>query len=352
VGRLENGAIIFVPFTAPGDEVEVNILKTSKSYSEGEITTLLKPSELRVSPQCSVFGKCGGCTWQHLPYELQFETKKKGLLHALKRGGVDPDSIPVDELPASTHYHYRNRIQLRGNPKDRTIGFYSRGNNTIVPISDCPITRQEINHALPALAEAGFKNFQEDFKLEIEVTPEGKIRHAFNERHAAFGFRQVNDEQNEKLQNWVSTHTTDAELLLDLYGGYGNLSQPMASRFGEIRCVDVSVPDSRSKLPNFFYEKKDMKKWAQSQEAIPMFAKRTSVILDPPREGMGPQFSETLAKISKYKVQSLILVGCDVDSFVKDSARITKHGYRLARLGVLDLFPQTPHVESLALFFK
>jgi 23S rRNA (uracil1939-C5)-methyltransferase len=352
VGKLETGAVVFVPFTAPGDEIEVNLLKTTKNYSEGEISKLIHPSELRVTPPCPVFGKCGGCAWQHLPYELQFETKTKGLLHALKRAGVETETVPLDKLPADETYGYRNRIQLRGDPDDKTLGFYIRGQNSIVPIEQCPIARKEINDALPGLAAAGFQKFKEEFKLEIEVLENGKVRHVFNEGHAAFGFRQVNDTQNEKLKAWVATHVLDAELLLDLYGGHGNLSLPLQSRFSEIRCVDVSVPETRSSFPNFHYEKKDILKWSRSHEANPTFAKRTSVILDPPREGLGAHFSEIEAKISKYPVQSLILVGCDVDSFVRDTSRFVKQGYRLARLGVLDLFPQTPHVESLALFFK
>ena len=340
-----------MPFTAPGDELHVKILKTHKNYSDGECAELVKPSSIRVKPLCPVFEKCGGCSYQHLPYSFQFETKKKGLLYALKRAEIETGDLPIDDLPAKSEYHYRNRIQVRSNPKEKAIGFYARGGKHIVPISACAIARDEINQALPALAEEGFKKFPEEFKLEIEISPEGTIRHAFNRSHAAFGFRQVNDEQNEQLRQWIKKHVVSADLLLDLYGGSGNLSTPLLDRFSEIRCVDISTPKSTI-APHFFYERKDLIQWARVDETRETYQKSTSLILDPPREGLGPNFSEIEDKISRYAIQSMILVGCDVDSFVRDTKRFQKRGFRLARLGVLDLFPQTPHVESLALFFK
>ena len=352
VGKLDTGAVVFVPFTAPGDEVEIKILENNKRYSEGECLEVKTPSPARVTPPCPVFGKCGGCSWQHLNYELQFETKKKGVLHALKRAGVDTSNTPVDELPAKTHYGYRNRIQLHGDPKQKIIGFYAHKEKRIVPIDHCPISRSEINDQLLSLAKIGFEKFTEAFQLEIEVAPNGEIKHAFNEAHGAFGFRQVNDEQNEKLKAWVKEHIVAAPLLLDLYGGYGNLSLPLLDQFQEIHCVDVSVPTEKAKAVHFHYVKNDVRKWARERAKDRGAKKPVSVILDPPRAGLGSDFPEIESELSKHRIHSLILVGCDVDSFVRDTQHFIQKGYRLARLGILDLFPQTPHVESLALFFK
>lgn len=340
-----------MPFTAPGDEVEIAILKTSKNYSEGECVQLIRQSPIRVDPQCPVFGKCGGCTWQHLPYSLQFETKKKGLIRALTRAGVDLTSVQIEEFQAPNAYHYRNRIQLHGNPSTQKVGFYARARREIVPIESCPITRSEINAKLPELAILGFQKFSEEFKLEIEITAAGSVRHAFNERHAAFGFRQVNDEQNGVLQNWIKQNLPRTTLLLDLYGGSGNLSLPMIKDYEEILCVDTTVPIT-SPSPHFRFEKKDIASWSKKAESQKFYSKSTAVILDPPREGMGSHFNVIHEKISRFDVKCIALVGCDVDSFVRDSAQFIKKGYRLAKVGVLDLFPQTPHVESLALFFK
>lgn len=353
VSKLDSGEILFVPFTAPGDEIEAKIVNSKKKFSTGEKINILRPSLFRETPKCSVFEKCGGCTWQHLSYPLQFETKKKGLLHVLKRVGVPTDAIPFDDLPAKTHYGYRNRIQLRGNSKTKEIGFYERGSKTMVSIESCPIADPKINEALPALIKQGFSEFDEHFKLEIEVLPNGKIQTSWNQPHAALGFRQVNEEQNQKLKTWIETFIKPGELLLDLYGGYGNLSLDLAPKFEKVICVDLFTPREADDLPsNFSYERKDMHRWSELALPKELQRKKTSVILDPPREGMSAAFPALREKLKKSTVESLILVGCDVDSFARDTELLIQAGYKLERLGALDLFPQTPHLESLALFSK
>jgi 23S rRNA (uracil1939-C5)-methyltransferase len=352
VGKLESGAVVFVPFTAPGDEIEIKILETSKRYSEAACTEIIVASPARVPPTCAVFGKCGGCSWQHIHYALQFATKKKGVLQALKRAGIDASAIPLDEIPAKNLYGYRNRVQLHGEPRRKIIGFYAHKAKEIVSIDHCPISRPEINDQLLTLAKIGFEQFQAPFKLEIEVGADGKTKHAFNEAHGAFGFRQVNDEQNEKLKAWVKANIVSAPLLLDLYGGQGNLSLPLLDQFQEIRCIDVSAPEKKSPSAHFHFVKSDIRKWARAGTSDRTLRKPASVILDPPRSGLGADFSEIEAELSRHRLHSVVLVSCDVDSFVRDTQHFLQKGYRLARLGVLDIFPQTPHLESLALFFK
>src|SRR4051812_46602980 len=83
VSRDPSGRVVFVPYSAPGDLVRVRIVEAEKRYAQGEILEILEPSVERQVPPCPVFGKCGGCQWQHLPYSLQWSTKSKGLLHAL-----------------------------------------------------------------------------------------------------------------------------------------------------------------------------------------------------------------------------------------------------------------------------
>lgn len=348
VARLESGEVVFTPFTAPGDVARVEIVERKKNYLHARLVELVKPSPDRVTPPCPVFGVCGGCSWQHLPYEQQFETKRKGLLHALKRSGIAAENTPIDALPARSAYGYRNRIQLRGDVARKEIGFYARGSQTLVAIDHCPITDSRINDRLPALREEGFAKFDQDFKLEIAVDESGQVGHAWNQGHAAMGFRQVNDEQNEVLKSWVAEHTGDARVLLDLYGGAGNLSRPLKDRFESIHCVDVFVPKS-SPIRNLKFHRSGVGEWIARYRPE---AGSHSVILDPPREGLSNDFARIAQALEPLEIRTLILVGCDVDAFVRDSHRLLKAGYRLGRLGVLDLFPQTPHVESLALFTR
>jgi 23S rRNA (uracil1939-C5)-methyltransferase len=352
VARLESGEVVFVPFTAPGDVVSINITEKTKSYSHGEIVEILQPSKDRIEPLCPSFTKCGGCSWQHLPYTLQFETKKKGVLQALKRAGVKTDGIEIDDMPAKTGYFYRNRIQLRGNPVDQSLGFYEKNSTKTYSIDDCKIARKEINDVLPQIRKEATK-LSQPYKVEVEVSEDGTARWSWDKKNASFGFRQVNDEQNIHLQNWVKANIGSADLLLDLYGGAGNLSKPLVSQFKEIHCVDTNVPAEKSiDLPETFnFYRASVVWWLQNAPQNKDFS--SAAILDPPREGLGADFAQIEFGLSqKFSPDTIILVGCDADSFARDSFRFTQKGYTLTRMGVLDLFPQTPHVESLAVFKK
>lgn len=354
VARLSSGEVVFVPFTAPGDRARIRILEREKNYCQGKLLEIIEPSPLRTLPPCPHFMRCGGCSWQHLPYPLQFETKKKGLLHALGRAGIDASSVPVDELPADAPYGYRNRIQLHGKGDRRELGFFEPGTKTIVDLDRCEIADPKINSRIPSLREQGFAEFQGDFKLEIDVSPAGEVRSAWNMKNAAFGFRQVNDRQNLKLRDWIRTHLRAADLLLDLYGGNGNLSTGLADRFGAVECTDIFTPKSRPEgLPaNFSFCRMDVDRWAATPWPEDSAGKTVSVISDPPREGMNRTLDPVLQKLASREVAGFILVGCEVDAFTRDTRRILKKGFRLERLAVLDLFPQTPHLESLALFSR
>ncbi len=351
VGRLSTGEIIFVPFTAPGDLVRVRVVERKKSYVHGELIEVLEASPDRVVAPCSAFGRCGGCSWQHIPYPLQFETKVKGLHSALARAGVQNPSVPLDLLPAGETYHYRNRIQIRGNPSTREAGFYRPGSHSLVPVSECAIADPKINSALGKLLEEGFARFNEPFKLEISKKSDGGIRADWNERHAATGFQQINDRQNRLLQEWVKTHAGSGDLLLDLYGGNGNLSLPLIEDFKRIVCIDSGATEQEAPAPHFSFVRKSIQAWSGTDDANET-AGPAVALLDPPREGIGELFPKLEARLSALGVSRVILVGCDVDAFARDTSRFISARYRLARLGALDLFPQTPHLESLALFLK
>jgi 23S rRNA (uracil1939-C5)-methyltransferase len=352
VGRLPSGIVVFVPYTAPGDRVRVELVEVRKTYAHGKLLEILTPSPVRVNAPCPAFGRCGGCSWQHLPYTLQFETKLKGLSTALRRAGIDPDGIPLDALPASEPYHYRNRIQIRGNPEQKTAGFLESGSHRIVPIDQCTIAEPKLNKALPAFLEEGFRRFNSPFKLELSLTDTGEVRSSWNERHGALGFRQINHAQNVKLREWVADQVGRGDLLLDLYGGDGNLSRPLKGRFKSIVCVDLGAPETgEGTEEGIRFVRKDVRTFFREPDPLGS-PTDLSVILDPPREGISEGFASLHSFLSELPLKRLVLVGCDVDSFVRDSLAFSRSGYRLERLGALDLFPQTPHLESLALFSK
>ncbi len=351
------GRVLFVPRTAPGDRVRVRVLSIQKRWAEGELLEVLEPSPLRVEPRCPVFGRCGGCQWQHLPYDYQWKTKLSGARHALARVGLQPAQETWLEYPAKTVWEYRNRIQLRGEGRD--LGFFEPGTRSRVPVERCDIARSEINARLPQVRDQGARRDGE-YKVEIEVLPSGQVREMWNLRHAAGGFRQVHDEQNEVLQNAVRDLLMGAESegaqgvrLWDLYGGAGNLSQPVMERFESVDCVDTGSPASRPVgFPESYrFHRSPVLPWLKRQRPEPGSGPLW-VILDPPRVGLDSDGGEIVAHLARHRAQRVVAVGCDADSWARDLARFNRNGWRLERAGALDLFPQTPHIESLALLVR
>lgn len=350
VARDEQGRVVFVPFSAPGDRLKVRVLEESKRYAQGEIIEVLTPSPVRQEPPCPVFGVCGGCQWQHLPYELQWKTKFQGALQALKRVQVEaPESL--DLIPATQLWEYRNRVQMRGDKGK--IGFFRRGSQELVAVDRCAVARPEINRVLEQVQMEGAR-FGGAYKVEIEVLPSGEVRRIWNSRHAAEGFRQVHDEQNERLKQWVTKEIGACDVLLDLYGGSGNLSFPLVDYAQEIHCVDLSVPKKRpvDAPGHLHFHHSSVFKWVKQNASSPPWimqgGQNISAVLDPPREGLGKEFAEIADAVEKLKVQHLVTVGCDPDSWAKDVSRWVRRGWVIQKIMVLDLFPQTPHVEAVA----
>lgn len=343
VGRDASGRVIFVPFAAPGDEVRVRIVEAEKRYAQAELLEVVAPSSIRQEARCPVFGRCGGCEWQHLPYELQWKTKFSGVGHALARVQV---SAPArfEELPAERVWEYRNRVQLRG--IGRELGFLRPGSKDLVPISRCEIARPEINGRLEALRQEGVR-LDRPYKVEVEVRPDGSVFESWNARHAAGGFRQVHDDQNDKLRAWVAGALTPQNSLYDLFGGGGNLSLPVAASMRETHVVDLGAP-ARAPAgtpPSVVFHRSPVVSWLLRRPRSPGPA---SAILDPPREGLAEGFADIAASLEKLGVTELVLVGCDPDSWARDVSRFLRKGWAFERGAVLDLFPQTHHVESLA----
>ena len=347
VGKTASGQVVFVPFTAPGDLIRAEITEAKKNYAQGKLIEILKASSSRETPRCPVFGICGGCEWQHLPYELQWKTKTKGALHALTRAGVHFNGVP-EEFPAANPWNYRNRIQLRG--LGDQIGFRKKESTELVSIDRCDIARSEINESLPKLKEEG-KKFEREYKLEVQVSETGKIENAWNSSHAALGFRQINDEQNTQLRNWVEKNITKNRELLDLYGGSGNLSLGLKNEMTKIECVDVSAPADQS-TDKIKFLRWPVEKWLARHFLKPTPETPRSAILDPPRIGLGKDFKLIEAELSRVSVNELILVGCDEDSWARDCSGFQKQGWKLEKIALFDLFPQTHHLESVAKWVK
>jgi tRNA/tmRNA/rRNA uracil-C5-methylase (TrmA/RlmC/RlmD family) len=348
VARDASGRVIFSPYSAPGDRLRVRVTEENKHYAQGEIVEVFEASKIRVKPPCAIFGQCGGCQWQHLPYELQWSTKVKGVGHALERVQVKTPENWL-EYPAERIWEYRNRIQLRG--EGREIGFFARGSHRRVPADRCEIARPEINAAWEATRAEAAALPPREYKVEVEVLPSGEIRRTWNAAHGAAGFRQIHDEQNARMVRWIEMALTKGRELLDLYGGSGNLSRDLAPKMARVDCVDVSSPaEPPAGTPaNLTFHRSAVLPWLLRRSHAPGAVLARSAILDPPREGLGKDFIEIAITLEKLGVNEIVAVGCDPDSWARDVSRFLKRGWRFEAAAVFDFFPQTPHVESVAL---
>ena len=350
VAKDAAGRVIFIPFTAPGDLVKARITSQKSKYGQAELLEIVEPSSLRQQPRCPVFGRCGGCEWQHITYPMQWQTKSNGVKEALSRAQVAMPGV-WQEYPAEQIWSYRNRIQLHGN-KD-VLGFYAKSSHKIVAIDRCAIARDELNAHIEATRIQG-KSQAKSYKVELELLVDGTVRSTWNSSHAASGFQQINSEQNRNLQQWIMENISQHRPVLDLYGGAANLSAQLAPHSPEIHCVDLSIPqDSAVHWPdNISFHQTDVFSWVvkrAKQQHTSSPKQLWSAIVDPPRGGMPEQLQEFIAGLQSLQVTELLAVGCKTDTWARDVAGFVEHGWCLEKVAVFDFFPHTPHVESAAL---
>ncbi|MDX1811941.1 MAG: TRAM domain-containing protein, partial [Gammaproteobacteria bacterium] len=310
VARLENGRAVFVPYTMTGDVVLAKIIEIKKKFANAELLEIIEPAPDRVPPRCTVFMQCGGCQWQHIPYAQQWGIKLAGVQQALKSNSIK-FSKPIEAYPAEQIWQYRNRVQLRGNKN--VLGYYAARSHDIVAIERCEVAKAEINNALSRIKNEAQK-FAKPYKVEIEVTTEGKLCTFWNVPHAAAGFRQVNDEQNSRLKHWIDRQLTSRQSIFDLYGGSGNLSLNFAAQGIKVHCVDLSTPDiPPPDLPvSLEFHRADVLPWLKQRitdikfKRLPEPEPAISIIIDPPRGGLGDDFDDIAERLEFFNANELI----------------------------------------------
>ncbi|MCO5143491.1 MAG: TRAM domain-containing protein [Oligoflexia bacterium] len=344
IGRDTENRVIFVPYTCPGDLIEVEITNAQKRYAEGRIVKILEPSSLRLTPQCPAFTICGGCDWQHIKYEHQWETKKKGILHSLERTGVNTQDIAFTDFPAEKIWNYRNRIQIRG--QENQLGFYKKGTNHIIDIENCAIADLAINNEILNLRKQ-FPLPRREQKYEIEKTLTGETTVRRNRPHSAMGFRQVHEKQNQVLIQWISERlSTGGDVLLDLFGGSGNLSSNLLSKYKHTYCIDLYTPKQLQEENRIFISAEVSDGLQKIREKI--VSHSIDIILDPPREGLGKNQNKILEAIQQLNSKKIVFISCEVDPWSHTLLKLQNRGWAIKELGALDFFPQTRHIESLA----
>jgi 23S rRNA (uracil1939-C5)-methyltransferase len=332
----------------------------------------------RVAPPCPYFMRCGGCHYQHAPYEMQLAFKRGILEDQLRRIGKIAPSAEIGVV-AGEPWGYRNRVQLH--IAKGALGYRESQSRKLCPIERCPIGSPAINGAIAILRDMLSDPRWPRFLRQIELfTNETEIQlnvletahpvarrffdwcaeripglvsgaldyhaagHAWRVSHGSFF--QVNRFLIDKLVE-TALDGAEGQTALDLYAGVGLFSLALAQRFASVTAVesgaraagDLRFNAERAGLA-LRVEQTDAEAWMEQLDAASDF-----VLLDPPRAGIGRRMVERLAQLRPPK---LAIVSCDPATLARDLAGLAGAGYRIDRLTMVDLFPQTYHLETVA----
>lgn len=405
IGRLSDGRAVFVPFGLPGERVRIQLVEEKKNFARAELLEVLEPSPERISARCRHFGECGGCHYQHMPYESQLKAKIEILHDQLERIGKI-ENPPVQPMVACPDpWYYRNYIQFHLS-EDGNLGFVSalatsrspRGRGeSVLSITECHLPEPLINSTWPGLEfEPGTPldrvslrtGADDDLMLilesedreapELELEAEISVVHLTDEdalvmagedhlfmqvlerefRVSAGSFFQVNTVMAGKMvQHLLDKLPLPAKTILDIYCGVGLFSAflaPECERLIGIESSPSACEDFAANLDEFdhveLYE-------GAAEDVIPALVGRIAnpphkqpvILLDPPRAGMDKR---ALDGIRRLGPQIIAYVSCDPSTLARDAARLVAGGYRLVEVTPFDLFPQTYHIESISIFSR
>lgn len=396
---------IFVPFVLDGEKVEASVIEENRGYDRAKVEEIPEPSGNRVDPRCPYYQACGGCQYQHSSYEHQLEIKAAILKENLRRiAKIELESELV--IHASPPWNYRNRTRLKvSSEPEFALGYYRFNSHELLPVKECPISSRLINRAISELWQAGRANkipheveeFElfadsEDEQLLIEahcgasirsergkeigeavrgtvsqcigavVFPAQKRRaepqlaasvgagelsyntHCERFRVSAGSFFQVNRFLIDELVAIV-TDKQSGNLALDLYAGVGLFSLALSRSFAQV----ISVESSPTAYSDLLYNAKPNVKGVHA--ATDRFLNQGSrklqpdfVIVDPPRGGLGEVVVRGLGRLGARQVT---YVSCDPATLSRDLPGLLNAGYRIQQAHVVDLFPQTFHIESV-----
>lgn len=401
--RSEEGIVVFVPFTAPGDLVTIELLKKKKSHAFGKVLQIETPSSLRVAPHCSLFGSCGGCQLQHLPYETQLVLKKRFVEEALAR--IGKISIPaLSIVPSPSPWTYRRHIRLNLRPLKNGFeaGYIGHDGVSFLPCVCCPIFNfpedpflGKLQSLLKTLSNEGitqgslrvFKMPNQSYLLAFSFSPtlpknrENWIHEALSEgsalcgimmrapqlkeaygdtrtliemdglqlHYSAYGFLQSHPEQSAALYRTISAQTTSSRKILDLYCGMGVSSIVLARKGHNVVGVESHGESILLAKKNASLNRISTARFLQgkAEELAPLLLRQfnpDTVLVNPPRTGLFPSLAQSLGKSS---IPTLLYLSCMPSTLARDLKAFAEYGYQIQYIQAFDMFPQTTHVEVL-----
>lgn len=390
-----NGMVVFVPFVAAGDDVEVEIVDVKKSFARGRVLNYLKLGPHRTTPPCKHFGVCGGCQLQHLGYQTQLDVKQTWVKDALKKiaGLGDVEVSPT--WGAEAQWHYRRVVKLRFG-SDLKLAYVNAESNGQVRVAQCPIFTADdalwthLNAFLrelcgPANVDSGFcsvhRSDNENYVAFVEVRTQSKVersvklpagikgcivrtgRETFNIGDVCLGFEQHglifqytplsfvqnHAEQSAKIGERVvsAVLSSGARRVFDLYCGFGVTAIALAKK--GVRVVGVENNSESIRLARVNAKTNAVSaEWVCDDVAKvigPLLGKHKpdAIVVNPPRTGLAPKVTSALLE---SHASTIIYVSCMPQTLARD-LKVLCAKYRITECQPYDMFPQTTHVESV-----
>lgn len=406
-----NGQVIFVEGALPEEVCEVSVTDTKHRFKQASVKRVLNPSSLRESPFCPHFTSCGGCQTQHASPGAMLELKQQAVNELITRKGL-LETLPWQAPLQGEARSYRRKTRLAVDARDKNnvrVGFRQKHSKSVIHLEECEILdtdlqgllrpTQELLASLNTPSAVGHINLSKGENLNqvcLRITKtlgqqdKEKFTH-FAEQHncqlvlehnsgelealsrkdeeivycpqegidihfEANDFIQVNDVINQKMVNqamdWLALEADDQ--VLDLFCGVGNFSLPLATR-----CKQVIGVEGVSKMVQRATDNAQRNGIQNAQFVVadlndpkPLsgtnIADINKILLDPAREGA----SGTISLLKSIAASHILYVSCNPSTFVRDAEHILQQEFRLEKIGLMDMFPNTAHTELMALFVR
>ena len=385
LGKI-NGKNVFVPYTIPGEKIEINITEENKDYDNAEAVSIIESSPHRIIPPCHYYGKCGGCNMMHIEPSYQKELRKNILSDIFRQNGIDiSDKIQIVDGP---DFNYRCRFQLNDG------GLSQRKSNVVIKVEECLCAENKVNEYLKNTAEDpdsrprgrshlfGSSFSTEDLKIAVEepirnpktkitgggqknkklkvkenryfagtlASPENTMSVQLGGHKLSFdvrGFFQSNLFVFEKVCRLITDLLPGGKNILDMYSGCGSISTFLTEKYENVVLVEhnrdalVFAEQNLAGKKHVSYGLSGANFVKNCAAGLPQFDACT---IDPPRSGMEKEVCEWLCK---SKIPLILSLSCDPATHARDCARLIAAGYNLKQTYLLDFYPNTSHIESL-----
>ena len=411
IGRWQ-GRTVFVEGALPGERVTARVTRARSKLIEARLEQLLQASPERQSPACPHVDLCGGCSLQHVPRQTQLQLKQQALAQQLEHfAGLQPQRWMPPLTGPEYGYRQRARVSVRWDPRAQRlqVGYRQRASNALVEVSHCPVLAprlEQLLQALPAelrqlerqaalghvellggeqpgmivrhlqpLAEGDRERLrglarrhgvacylQSGSEAELHVLTDEAAQPAYRladqqlDFHFSAGdFTQVNADINQLMVNqaleWLAVEP--GERVLDLFCGVGNFTLPLARAGALVTGVEgspemVTRAAANARLNNLegvHFFQGDLSN-SQKSEWLTPDTDYHAALLDPPRDGA----AHMTAVLARMRIPRILYVSCNPATLARDAGILAAAGYRLVQVGIMDMFPQTAHVEAMALF--